>query len=126
MPFTFFFSSRFYSGTWPLHIFVNGDLTRKRLCTDPFAEVDQTAAGGLQQHGGPERGAMETEVTERHVKLHFHFGDGLHFLAETLERRLQLLPQFSFSLKNIEMQPLSIKVCLIASKVTYLVLHFFY
>jgi hypothetical protein len=82
---------------------------KKKRVTDPLSEVDQTAAGGLQQDGGSVGGAMETQLSKGHVKLHLVLGDALHFLTETLEGRLQLLSQLFLSLQpNIQLTLLQV------------------
>ena len=48
----------------------------------PFSEVDEAAAGRLQQHRAAERGSIEAQVSEGHVELK----QGLRQLLDLHER----------------------------------------
>lgn len=64
----------------------------------PFCEVDNTSTGGLQQHCTSEWGSVESQLSERRVKLDLSLGDGLDLLTESFEGSFEFLAKFSFSL----------------------------
>jgi hypothetical protein len=59
----------------------------------------------LHEDGGAERRAVKAQFAEGRVELNLLLRQRLHFLAETFERRLQLVPQITFRLLGCKVVP---------------------
>lgn len=66
----------------------------------PIRQINKTARSWLQQNWRTVGYTREAQISEGSVELYFLAGQFLHSLAERLERGVQLVPQFPFSLKS--------------------------
>ena len=77
----------------------------KIFLTYPRGEADKASAGWLKENRLPEWHAVESQLSEGHVKLQVSLGDGLHFVAEALEGLLQLVPELPLRLLGSQVVP---------------------